>query len=146
MLKALIVGSTLLVCLTSAATAGDLVGTWQTTHAADSTGPSWVQTVTYFANGTWVVEFAVPPLPNGTGSFVMHGGGTYQMEGPTAVRVTFGDTTICGEGVGCMPAARFGSGGAALLPPAGTTKVYHFQFRGDDQVISEDGSISVRIN
>lgn len=142
MLKALIVGSTLLVCLTSAATAGDLVGTWQTTHAADSTGPGSVQTVTYFANGTWAVQLAVAPLPNGTGSYVMHGGGTYHLEGPTAVRVTYGDTTICGEGVGCMPAARFGS----PYYPAGTTKVVHFQFRGDDQVVGEDGSISVRIN
>jgi hypothetical protein len=115
-----------------------LVGSWQATHRAGPDGPAFVSTTTYSPNGSFYYEMAVAPGPGGAGGILKTRGG-YRMAGPGTVQLTYGDSVLCGAGTGCMPAP------SGFAPMAGTTLSFNFQFRGNGQLIGQDGTVFVRV-
>jgi hypothetical protein len=115
-----------------------LIGTWQR-HGVDKAGVAYVFTEIFSPDGNYLSEFAVGSGPSGSGSGVTRTRGTYRMEGPTTVQITYGDSVICPAGVGCVPAAP----GVAWSP--GTSKSYNFQPQGNDRILTEDGTVAFRV-
>jgi hypothetical protein len=95
-----------------------------------------VLTDTYSENGGFYAEMAIAPGPGAAGGIVKTNG-RYRMTGPNTVQVTYGDSLMCTTG--CMAAP------PNLVPAPGTTQSFDFQFRGNNQVVAQDGTVFVRV-
>jgi len=128
----------LLAIATAQAQDSPLVGSWQATHPAGRDGPGFVSTTTYAPNGGFYYEMAIAPGPGAAGG-VLRTQGQYRMTGPGTVQVIYADSMLCGAGTGCMPAP------AAYAPMPGSSMSFNFQFRGNGQLVAEDGTVFVRV-
>jgi hypothetical protein len=128
----------LMAIATAQAQESPLVGSWQATHPAGRDGPGFVSTTTYGPNGSFNFEMAIAPGPGAAGG-ILRTRGQYRMTGPGTVQVTYADSMLCGAGTGCMPAP------AAYAPMPGSSMSFNFQFRGNSQIVAEDGTVLVRV-
>jgi len=119
---------------TAQAQQASLVGTWQTTHPAGPDGPAYALTETYWPNGACYAEWVIAPSPGKVGVIVREKCG-YEMLGPNTVRITAIETISCSTGGLCEM--------STFPPPAQGTG--SFTFRGNQEIVLEDGTIYVRL-
>jgi len=121
-----------------AAQAQTLVGAWQTSQPQTPNSPAFAITVRYTPNGLYLSETAIAPRPGLAGGTIQTQG-SYVLQGDSTVTVTFGNSVMCAAGTPCQPAP------PQLVPPPGSSQSFTFSFQGQNQLVTRDGTVFVRL-